>query len=154
LRFTVFSKIAVDGATFIEEAADNGSTIIGNMIKEIPGVGLVFAGVQSVSKMGETGIAISNAASSMVKDSAEFVQVTNENMRRLEGKAAKVAKAVEQVQQGGGGPVANRISKSINDFLIPTITLSKVKKMFATRKHKRNKKRNKNKNSKKTYKRH
>ena len=290
-----FINSAVDASsTFLEEATDSANAIALNVIKGIPGVGTVFSGVQAGSKFVEAGMALSNAASSMVIDSSEFMQATNENIKKLEKKALQQAKAIKQsqpiqqaqsqikahveslkeaptqvinqakahvepikqaqsqvkahveslkeaptqvinqakahvepikqaqsqiinqakahvepikqaqsqvkaqveslkeaptqvinhakaktkahvepikqaqsqitniqqsqpikqaqnihlaIQQGGGNNVIHRISKSINDFLIPTITLSKVKKMFKTRKHK-NKKKKQNKTNK------
>jgi hypothetical protein len=258
-----FINRAVDASsTFLEEATDSANAIALNVIQGIPGVGTVFSGVQAGSKFVEAGMALSNAASSMVIDSSEFIQATNENIKKLEKKALQQAKAIKQsqpiqqaqsqikahveslkeaptqvinqakahvepikqaqsqiinqakahvepikqaqsqvkaqveslkevptqvinhakaktkahvepikqaqsqitniqqsqpikqaqnihlaIQQGGGNNVIHRISKSINDFLIPTITLSKVKKMFKTRKHK-NKKKKQNKTNK------
>ena len=204
-----FINRAVDASsTFLEEATDSANAIALNVIKGIPGVGTVFSGVQAGSKFVEAGMALSNAASSMVIDSSEFIQATNENIKKLEKNALQQAKAIKQsqpiqqaqsqikahveslkeaptqiinqakahvepikqaqsqitniqqsqpikqaqnihlaIQQGGGNNVIHRISKSINDFLIPTITLSKVKKMFKTRKHK-NKKKKQNKTNK------
>ena len=170
------------GSIAIEKFINSISTIIGNSIKEIPGVGLVFATAQGAEKVGEAGLAIVNASADFVKKSAETVEATKLNLEKtmetnqdqgetnqdqgentnlyknpidasargmsLDGKSFNplfTGGKKEYIQYGGGIKVADRVRKSIKDFLTPSITFSRVKKMFMTRKHrvKKTKKTNK-----------
>lgn len=140
------------GSVAIEKFINSLSTIIGNSIKEIPGVGLMFATVQGAEKIGEAGLAIVNASVDVVKKGAETVEATKLNLEKTmkmseDGVTDRERLMTPFVQNGGGLKVADRVRKSITNFLTPTITLSKVKKMFMTRKHKITK-------TKKTNKRH
>jgi len=138
-----FISVVVDANSMLaEQIIDSASTIVGNMVKEIPGVGLMVAGLQNAQQTAETAYALANAATSVVKEGAQFVQSTNENIKRLKSLRQKrygYNKDIKNAQLGGGGDVSKRVIKSINDFLTPTITLSKVKKMYETRKRKNKK---------------
>ena len=157
-----FINTTIDkGTMMVDKSLDSAQTLIGNVIKEIPVLGLFIAGIQVAERMGEAGLASINATATIfgnAAETAEAAKLNYEKMKKSQTNPGIQSSPKEETkeetkeepkvnQQGGGIKVADRVRKSITEFLTPTITLSKVKKMFMTRKHKPKK-------SKKTYKRH
>jgi len=93
------------GAKTAEKMADTGATIFGNLVKEIPGVGLVLSLVQDGSKVGEAISATTGAASEILTQSADSAVVFDKNLKELkkEGELAE-----------------NRTDESIKEFENPS----------------------------------
>jgi len=89
--------------------ADTSSTIASNLVKEIPGVGLVYSSIQDASKIGDAFSAVVGAASELTEKGADALVVAKRNVERLKAEALQIK---------------NRTANSINAFSnvnIPTL---------------------------------
>ena len=75
-----FSNVIVDETSkLLEKLLNSSSIIIGNFIKEMPGIGLMFVLIQDIEKVIEAGLASINAGAKISKEFANFVSATKDN---------------------------------------------------------------------------
>jgi len=86
--------------------ADTSATIFTNLLKEIPGLGLVFSLVQDATKIGEAASAVTNAAAELTTQTADSSIVFKKNLDQLKKE---------------GADTESRVDKSLNEFTNPEI---------------------------------
>ena len=82
--------IVKETTTLMKKLLDSGSIILGNFIKELPGIGLMFVLFQDIEKVIEAGLATMNASAKVSKEFADFVNKTKENYNILKSKVTEV----------------------------------------------------------------
>ena len=95
------------GEKVFDKSVDALTTTGANLVKEIPGVGLVITGIQDISKIGEAASAAIGATSEIVTQTADSAVVFDKNLKEL---------------QKEGELTTNRTNESIKDFETPTIS--------------------------------
>jgi hypothetical protein len=94
------------GEKVFDKSVDALSTTGANLIKEIPGVGLVVTGIQDLSKIGEAASAAVGATSEIITQTADSAVVFDKNLKELKKE---------------GEITTNRTNESIKEFETPTI---------------------------------
>ena len=95
------------GEKVFDKSVDALTTTGANLVKEIPGVGLVITGIQDISKIGEAASAAIGATSEIVTQTADSAVVFDKNLKEL---------------QKEGELTTNRTNESIKDFETPIIS--------------------------------
>lgn len=81
-----------------------------NTAEEIPGIGMAVGVIRSADEATKAGLATVNATSEVIKDTADTINATAKNFKRLVGEKIKIG---------------DRISNSISEFTNPKTLLSK-----------------------------
>jgi vacuolar-type H+-ATPase subunit I/STV1 len=98
------SIIIEEGGKTANKFIDTGSTIIGNAIKEIPGVGLVVSLAQDAEKIGETAASVVNTGTTITTEFSDTINAAILNFNNL----------IKEKQD-----LLNRTQSSIQDFTNP-----------------------------------
>lgn len=94
------------GEKVFEKSVDALSTTGANLVKEIPGVGLVITGIQDISKIGEAASAAIGATSEIITQTSDSAVVFDKNLKELKKE---------------GNDTTDRTNESIKEFEKPTI---------------------------------
>lgn len=108
-------------AEVIEEAGSKigkaGVNIILNTAEEIPGVGILIGTVRTISKIGEAGLAATNAASELVTTSSNTINATSKNFDELIKEKEDVVKRTDDSVKEFEDPLKKTVP---NDKKVPT----------------------------------
>ena len=111
------------GAKVAKQFTDTSSTIVSNLVKEIPGVGLIYSGIQDASKIGDAFSSVVGATAELTAKGADSLVVAKHNMEKLKSQASAIK---------------NRTNNSINAFenvnapVIPKIPNMNTKSIINT----------------------
>lgn len=86
------NKMFEVGSKAIEKAGETATVIASNTIKEIPGVGLAYAVVQDVSKVGEAVSAATDAFAEVTTSTADSAVVFKKNLEQLQKEKDEIEK--------------------------------------------------------------
>jgi hypothetical protein len=95
-----------------EELGSSAVKIGLNTAEEIPGVGIIIGTLRSIDQATKAGLSSINAASEVVKDTADTINASTKNFKRLFDEKMKIG---------------DRINSSISNFTNPQNLLSKAK---------------------------
>lgn len=117
-----FTKPMINkSAEIIEEAGSKigkaGVNIILNTAEEIPGVGVVIGTIRTISKIGEAGLAATDAASELVTTSSNSINATSKNFNELMKEKEDVVKRTDDSVKEFEAPLKNTTP---NDEKVPT----------------------------------
>jgi uncharacterized protein YbjQ (UPF0145 family) len=102
----VIDKTVEASGKALSKIGETGVKVLLNTAEEIPGVGIIFGTVRSLSNIGEAIVSSVNAGSEVITASSDMINATTKNYERL----------VEEKNQ-----IAGRTNKSIEEFVKPSI---------------------------------
>lgn len=133
-----------EGSKTAESFINTGSTVLGNVIKEIPGVGLVASIAQDAEKIGETVASVVNTGSTiaeelsdttnasiqnynkLVKEKEDLLQRTNNSLTKfenpLQNMSSNVMQNVNSNINSSVGNLNNSLNNKLNNSLNKVIT--------------------------------
>ena len=108
----------IENAKEVGQELGSSAVKIGlNTAEEIPGVGIIIGTLRSLDQAAKAGLSTINAASEVVKDTADTANATAKKFKRLFDEKMKIG---------------DRINNSISNFTNPKNLLSKVKSPLKT----------------------
>jgi hypothetical protein len=118
----VIDKTVEASGKALSKIGETGVKVLLNTAEEIPGVGIIFGTVRSLSNIGEAIVSSVNAGSEVITASSDMINATTKNYERL----------VEEKNQ-----IAGRTNKSIEEFVKPTVLTDSKGGSHRTRKRQR-----------------
>ena len=129
-------KMLEVGSKAAEKMGESATVIASNTIKEIPGVGLAYAVVQDVTKLGEAASAATNAFAEITTETADSAVVFKKNLEQLKSEKAAIEARTNETLNQFNNPLQNLNINNNN------LTVGGKRRTYKKRSYKRGKKRN------------
>ena len=128
-------KMLEVGSKAAEKMGESATVIASNTIKEIPGVGVAYAVVQDVTKLGEAASAATNAFAEITTETADSAVVFKKNLDQLKSEKAAIEARTNETLNQFNNPLQN-LNINNNNLTVGG------KRSYKKRSYKRGKKRN------------
>jgi hypothetical protein len=126
-------KMLEVGTKAAEKMGESATVIASNTIKEIPGVGLAYAVVQDVAKLGEAASAATNAFAEITTEAADSAVVFKKNLDQLKSEKAAIEARTNETLNQFNNPLQNLNNNTL---------IGGKRRTYKKRSYKRGKKRN------------